>query len=173
MPDNPEIPRRQVVTAIGAGWLALGGSVVVGSWAAGRFMRPNQPSEMGAEIDAGPFETCSQLVDGQMREARPGSGVWIVRLQNRLVATDATCTHLGCRTAWASDDNRFRCPCHGSSFALDGTNLDGPAPRALERLALYLKDDRLTVDQRRRFRKESGDWTHPDSFVALPEGTAT
>ncbi len=35
---------------------------------------------------------------------------------------------------------RFECPCHGSKFQLDGTFIEGPAPRDLDRFVIYLKD---------------------------------
>jgi cytochrome b6-f complex iron-sulfur subunit len=47
-----------------------------------------------------------------------------------IVALNAKCTHAGCDVAWQSD--RFQCPCHGSSFELDGTVLEGIAPRPLD-----------------------------------------
>ena len=43
---------------------------------------------------------------------------------------DSTCTHAGCSVAYKADANQFQCPCHGSVFAVDGTNLK-VAPRPL------------------------------------------
>jgi cytochrome b6-f complex iron-sulfur subunit len=43
------------------------------------------------------------------------------------------CTHLGCLPKWDDPENRFKCPCHGSQFALNGSYLAGPAPRSLDR----------------------------------------
>jgi cytochrome b6-f complex iron-sulfur subunit len=167
MQKDPQIARRQLITAAGAGWLALSGSVVAGAWATCRFMQQKVPADQNVEIEAGPADHFASLPAGHVREAAPATGVWIVRLPGRIIAIDATCTHLGCRTAWATDDMRFQCPCHGSSFAIDGTNLDGPAPRALDRLAICVRDGRVIVDRSRRFRKERGEWEYPDSFVAI------
>ena len=44
----------------------------------------------------------------------------------------ATCTHLGCEVAWNGPMQTWDCGCHGSSFALDGSVLRGPAVRPLE-----------------------------------------
>ncbi len=44
-------------------------------------------------------------------------------------ALSAICTHLGCRVR--TSGNFLRCPCHGSTYDLDGKVVRGPAPRAL------------------------------------------
>ncbi len=43
---------------------------------------------------------------------------------------DSTCTHAGCTVAYDAKSNQFKCPCHGSIFAADGTNL-AVAPKPL------------------------------------------
>jgi len=44
---------------------------------------------------------------------------------------NAVCTHLGCVVPWVGNDNKFKCPCHGSQYAADGHVVRGPAPRPL------------------------------------------
>ena len=48
------------------------------------------------------------------------------------------CPHLGCRFDWNEDANKFKCPCHGSQFTLDGEHIagQGPADRGLDPLPL-------------------------------------
>jgi glycine/D-amino acid oxidase-like deaminating enzyme/nitrite reductase/ring-hydroxylating ferredoxin subunit len=53
-----------------------------------------------------------------------------------LHAVSPVCTHLGCHVAFNSTERTWDCPCHGSRFAVDGTVLDGPAVRGLERVPL-------------------------------------
>ena len=43
---------------------------------------------------------------------------------------DSTCTHAGCSVAWNAQANKFKCPCHGSIFSIDGKN-EAVAPRPL------------------------------------------
>ncbi len=166
MSNDPQVPRRRILSAGGIGWLALGASLGAGTWATARFLRPSPASRQENEVDAGPLDRYAALPSGQISDAVSDKAIWIVRMAKRIVAIRAACTHLGCRVAWVSNDGRFRCPCHGSSFDLDGTNLDGPAPRPLERLAIRVQDDHVIIDSNRRFRKERGEWDHPDSFIS-------
>jgi Rieske Fe-S protein len=58
-----------------------------------------------------------------------------------LFALLEACTHLGCTVAHQGEE--LACPCHGSRFALNGTNLAGPATRPLPYLALTRNADGL------------------------------
>jgi cytochrome b6-f complex iron-sulfur subunit len=92
--------------------------------------------------------------------------VWIVRDADGFYALSAICTHLGCTPRWLNDDNKFKCPCHGSGFRRTGINFEGPAPRPLERLKISLSDDgQLLIDRAITFRFENGDWTKPEAFL--------
>jgi glycine/D-amino acid oxidase-like deaminating enzyme/nitrite reductase/ring-hydroxylating ferredoxin subunit len=56
--------------------------------------------------------------------------------QGVLHALSPRCTHLGCIVAWSGADRMWECPCHASCFAADGSLLEGPATRDLERRPL-------------------------------------
>lgn len=60
------------------------------------------------------------------------------------IALSGRCTHQGCAVRVAS--NQLRCPCHGSTFALDGAVQNGPAQRPLRRLHLRFDGDNLLID---------------------------
>jgi glycine/D-amino acid oxidase-like deaminating enzyme/nitrite reductase/ring-hydroxylating ferredoxin subunit len=53
-----------------------------------------------------------------------------------VTAVSPTCTHLGCQVNWNRAERSWDCPCHGSRFAPDGSVLEGPAVRRLERRPL-------------------------------------
>jgi len=73
----------------------------------------------------------------------PQQRLAVVREGGDFLAFDLTCTHLGC-TVKATDQG-FSCPCHGSRFGRGGDVQKGPAPRALERLALDRRDGIIRV----------------------------
>jgi glycine/D-amino acid oxidase-like deaminating enzyme/nitrite reductase/ring-hydroxylating ferredoxin subunit len=53
----------------------------------------------------------------------------------KLHAVSARCTHLGCIVAFNDAETAWECPCHGSRFGVDGSVLQGPANRPLDRKA--------------------------------------
>ena len=52
------------------------------------------------------------------------------------VILSSLCPHLGCAPQWDETltPARFKCPCHGSQFDIDGAHLAGPAPRGMDPL---------------------------------------
>ena len=55
--------------------------------------------------------------------------LFVIRAGSGFRALSAVCTHLGCTVG--QQDEGYHCPCHGSTFAADGKNTGGPAPRPL------------------------------------------
>ncbi|MGH9667410.1 MAG: ubiquinol-cytochrome c reductase iron-sulfur subunit [Bryobacteraceae bacterium] len=71
---------------------------------------------------------------------------WVVKMSNTdVVAFSPQCTHLGCAYHWEADKNYFLCPCHTSTFAIDGRVLSGPAPRPLDRYEVKLEGTKLLL----------------------------
>jgi len=73
------------------------------------------------------------------REAR----VAVMRREGAFFALDLACTHLGCTVNVTPHE--LVCPCHGSTFAIDGAALRGPATRPLARLELREDGEHLEV----------------------------
>jgi cytochrome b6-f complex iron-sulfur subunit len=74
------------------------------------------------------------LVNVGPQEAAKGGGT------EGLVALYKVCVHLGCLYAWVDSTVRFECPCHGSKYQEDGTYIEGPAPRDLDRFRVVITD---------------------------------
>ncbi len=55
-------------------------------------------------------------------------------IEGNLFVVDTTCKHLGCEVRWNSAEKSWDCPCHASRYSFDGTVLEGPALRPLDRL---------------------------------------
>jgi cytochrome b6-f complex iron-sulfur subunit len=65
---------------------------------------------------------------------------WISNTEEGVLAIYKVCTHLGCLYGWDDQETKFICPCHGSQFTKDGTWIQGPAPRNLDRFKVQLVD---------------------------------
>lgn len=76
---------------------------------------------------------------------------WVVRgTNNKVTAFGPQCTHLACAYHWEMDKGQFVCPCHGSSFALDGAVINGPAARPLDRYLTKIENNRLQIGELKR-----------------------
>ena len=58
-------------------------------------------------------------------------------------AINVVCPHAGCFVNYQPDQQQYLCPCHNSSFSLDGTikNPSSPSPRRLDALEVKIGDD--------------------------------
>jgi len=62
-----------------------------------------------------------------------GRKISIMKGDNGLYALVRNCTHMGCIPYLDGETEKFRCPCHGSVFTLEGDVVKGPAPEPLYR----------------------------------------
>jgi len=69
----------------------------------------------------------------------------VVNRDGSLVALSAVCTHMGCTVGYEPETGRLHCPCHGSEYALDGSNLKGPAKRPLKQYAATMENGQLVI----------------------------
>ena len=60
-------------------------------------------------------------------------------------ALTSICTHKGCTVAFNSGAANIQCPCHGSVYAISGSVINGPAPRALRTYPVSLTGTILTI----------------------------
>ncbi len=73
--------------------------------------------------------------------------IWVVRNTEGIFVISAICTHLGCTPDWKPGENKFKCPCHGSGYDSEGVNLEGPAPRPMDRAMVEIDaDGQIVVD---------------------------
>jgi menaquinol-cytochrome c reductase iron-sulfur subunit len=76
------------------------------------------------------------------------ASAWVVRASDHSVTAFAPqCTHLGCAYHWEASQNCFLCPCHTSTFSVDGRVTGGPAPRPLDRYQVKLEGNRVLLGQ--------------------------
>ena len=156
-------PTRRGVLLAAWGAFTAGSVAMLGAW--GRFMFPNVLYEPPQEFNAGyPEEFAVDQVDERFKATY---GVWIVRESKGFYVLSTVCTHLGCTPNWLSSDEKFKCPCHGSGFIKSGINIEGPAPRPLERYKITLAEDgQLLIDKNTKFQEEKGQWTLDGAYLA-------
>lgn len=72
----------------------------------------------------------------------PVGAVYLRRAGNDVSALNVVCPHAGCFVGLAQDKSRFVCPCHKSSFDLDGVVNDpaSPSPRDLDDLEVEVRN---------------------------------
>ena len=96
-----------------------------------------------------PVSTAFELVryDG-WREVRESRKVYVRRLApGQFIAYSIVCTHLGCSVRWDGETDRFRCPCHGGVYDIEGEVVAGPPPRPLTRLRTFVSNNELIVEE--------------------------
>ena len=138
----------------GAGMVALAAQAT----ASLRSLVPNVSYDAPTTVKLGPP---GEFPDGL--KFLPDERLFVFREGNTFYAISATCTHLGCtvraealskvetRTIEGTPfrlTHQFQCPCHGSQYSGDGTNVSGPAPRPLAWYFLTISPDdgQLVVD---------------------------
>jgi len=72
-----------------------------------------------------------------------------------LMALSLQCTHLGCAITWNKDKGEFDCPCHASSFNMEGEVISPPAPRALDMYRLVIEGGLIKVDLKNAIKRNS------------------
>ncbi|NOY51134.1 MAG: Rieske (2Fe-2S) protein [Chlorobi bacterium] len=68
----------------------------------------------------------------------------IIRSKGNFKVLSSRCTHLGCRINEAINDQLI-CPCHGSSYDLNGNATKGPATRPLATKKFIIDEKTKTI----------------------------
>jgi len=66
----------------------------------------------------------------------------LTRQNKDVVAFNLKCPHLGCAIDYRKQSNDYFCPCHNSSFGLDGsvTTENSPSPRPMDTMETKVED---------------------------------
>jgi cytochrome b6-f complex iron-sulfur subunit len=137
MPEKKSITRRE---ALNIAWLASLGLLTVNLGGVTFFfsMPRFKEGEFGGLYTIGPV---ANLPDqGSAPVNYPKVKLWLSNTPEGVMALYKVCTHLGCLYNWNSQENKFICPCHGSQFQANGTYIQGPAPRSLDRFVVQVVD---------------------------------
>jgi len=146
-PANEAIDRREFFVKMGLGSLGLaaGGTAAF----AYQFLSPNVLYEPSPVVNMGkpesyPLDSVTLDVDAR---------IFVIHSQEGFFGLNAVCTHLGCLTAWKPETQTIACPCHGSKFTREGLKKEGPAPKPLPWLRMWVSDEgELMVDRGNEIR---------------------
>ncbi|MSS72261.1 MAG: ubiquinol-cytochrome c reductase iron-sulfur subunit [Candidatus Latescibacteria bacterium] len=70
--------------------------------------------------------------------------IFLIRAEeSRYLAFSSVCTHLGCQVRKLPQS--FRCPCHGSTYDLEGAVLRGPAQKPMTRFRTEAVDGGVII----------------------------
>jgi menaquinol-cytochrome c reductase iron-sulfur subunit len=94
-------------------------------------------------------ELIATVVDGWTRAVGVVGAVWLLKKPDGTVtAMSSVCPHSGCSINQKTK-NTYGCPCHDSTFQLDGTATEGPSPRPMDALEVQLKEKDVFVRYKR------------------------
>lgn len=156
-PASSQPDRRDFIAKAAA--MVIGGTLVVPPVAAGLcvlFDPLRRKSEAGASIlvaalgslpESGEprmFSVIAPLVDAWNRTPDvPIGAVYLQRLKdNKVRALNVVCPHTGCFVKYRAANRDYFCPCHESSFSVDGQilNPSSPSPRPLDELPVEIRN---------------------------------
>ncbi len=106
---------------------------------------------LGAVPDDGiprQFPVVAERIDAWNESVQPIGAVYLRRLpgESQPRCLTATCPHAGCFVAYDGATNTFKCPCHNSSFAVDGSIIEpSPSPRPMDSLPCQVEQTEILV----------------------------
>ena len=163
--DEPASPERrrflsQATVALGA---CAGGlvafpvvSAVVAPLGRRTVAASSSPVDVGAEADFVVNQPKHVVIRGAVADAWELSEVelgaaWVTRHEGGTwTAFSSVCPHLGCAVDYVgAGAEPYFCPCHSSSFKVDGAPGKGPSPRGLDSLPVIVANGRVAVEYHR------------------------
>jgi nitrite reductase/ring-hydroxylating ferredoxin subunit len=142
---DEQIPVTHPRWAPGRRQVVIGGSVAAASAAAGlvvgrNLLAPNErpqaapPTQGELEPNAGTWRAVGASVDlpdgGALAFDLGSVNGFVHRTDAKLEAVSGVCTHQGCKLWLDAPESRLRCPCHSTSFSLEGTTITHQMPIA-------------------------------------------
>jgi cytochrome b6-f complex iron-sulfur subunit len=149
---DPKMSRRRFLSLIGWGAVAgVGG--ILGAAMLG-YLYPNALKIPPSVFSIGRPE---DVLASEGRVFIPNQKAFLEVSRSRVRCMTAICTHLGCTVN--AVDIGFKCPCHGSTYDLDGHNTGGPAPSPLVYYRIYRgASGDLLVDKSQVIQNPSEAW---------------
>ena len=133
---RPAGTRRQVVIGTGLAAASAATGIVIGR----NLLAPSQtpeattPKQGVLEPNAGTWHAVGASADlpdkGALAFDLGSVSGFVHRADAQLEAVSGICTHQGCKLWLDAPESRLRCPCHSTSFSLEGETLTHQLPTA-------------------------------------------
>jgi Rieske Fe-S protein len=78
--------------------------------------------------------------------------VYLRKVGDKLSCFNARCPHLGCTVKFDDDTSSYVCPCHASSFSVDGERTNPIPPRNMDELDCRVDSDGIVRVKFQKFR---------------------
>jgi len=110
-----------------------------------RYLVP--PAEAGMSANEAFAARIDELKPNSGKTFRFGSRpALLVRLASgEYRSTSAVCTHLGCTVQYKPETSQIWCACHNGCYDLNGKNISGPPPRALDAYEVNVRGQEIYV----------------------------
>ncbi len=146
---EPSPPPSRLQTRRKLVWTAVGSFLAANFLMFLRFFFPRTLFEPSTRFRIGFPGEFGLGVDERFKQSHR---IWVVRSPDKLFVVFAKCTHLGCTPNWIEAEHKFKCPCHGSGYDMEGRNFEGPAPRPMDRAHVELDaEGQIVVDTARLY----------------------
>jgi menaquinol-cytochrome c reductase iron-sulfur subunit len=154
--QNDEVSRRTFLTAI---TVAIGALISAGlgipavAYIVGPALQRAQDQEWisigsTSKVELGTptlFKATVERQTGWITDQQELSVYLLTEDGRNYVAMSNICTHLGCRVRWIDAQGQFFCPCHNAIFGKDGSVIEGPPPRPLDRFDVKVEEGTIYI----------------------------
>jgi cytochrome b6-f complex iron-sulfur subunit len=127
---------------------AIVGSVATLLYPIVRYVSP--PLESGVSASEALAGTVGELMPNSGKTFRFGAKpALLVRLGNgEYRSMSAVCTHLGCTVQYKPESSQVWCACHNGCYDVNGRNVSGPPPRALDSYDVQVRGKEIYVSRK-------------------------
>ena len=142
----PPMERRGFLVWLAGAALALGG-LFMGATVVQALMPPSRSIDGKTKVGTVAIAKIADLQVGKPVLDDYGDDVLFLvkKSATKVAVLSQTCPHVGCKLSFNGKTNEFDCPCHASSFSIDGKKLKGPAPRDMYAADFQLVNGEVVV----------------------------
>ena len=110
------------------------------------FLRVTEVGKLPADGSPERFTIKADLVDAwNLFKNRTIGTIYLRKVADSVIAFTDVCPHLGCKINYQSSSHHFYCPCHASTFDLEGEKINQIPTRNMDALDVKVVDGAVWV----------------------------